>query len=147
MPNDINVVAGSGLVANSQPFSPLYNFGEGTFPVPNARDSLRNQRADPVAVTNPSDFSVNIGGRTTQITITGTAAEILPSPLESRRSLAIHNGGASIVYFGFTSGVTTANGFPLANNEKIAIDMAGNPNMRMWLISAGSSDVRLLELA
>ena len=51
------------------------------------------------------------------------------------------------MYFGFTASVTTSNGFPLVTNEKIAIDMAGNPNMRIWMISDSSSDVRLLELA
>ena len=147
MSHDINVVVGSGTVPNLQPLSPLYAFGDGRFPVPNARDSVRNRRADAVAVVNPSDFSVNIGGRTTQVTIGGTATEILSSPLEFRRALVIHNNGPSTVYFGFSSAVTTSDGFPLATSEKIAIDMAGNPNMRMWLISDSSSDIRLLELA
>jgi hypothetical protein len=147
MPHDINTVAGSGTVANMQPQSPLYAFPEGTFPVPNARDSLRNRRAESVAIINPSDFSVGIGGRTTQVTVGISAVQILPSPLEFRRALVIHNDGASIVYLGFTAAVTAADGFPLANGEKIAIDMVGNPNMLVWLISAGTSDIRLLELA
>lgn len=147
MPYEVNSVIGSGLVPNLQPQSPQYAFAEGTFPVPNARDSLRNRRADAVAVVNPSDFSVSIGGRTSQVTIGGSAVEILASPLEFRRALVIHNNGGSTVYLGFTSAVTTADGFPLTTNEKIAIDMCGNPNMRVWLISDASSDVRLLELA
>jgi len=147
MNHEINTVAGSGTVANMQPNSPLYDFGEGTFPVPNARDSLRNRRADSVAILNPSDFSVGIGGRTTQVTVSTSAVEILPSPLEFRRALVIHNDGTSVVYMGFTSAVTAGNGFPLASSEKIAIDMVGNPNMRIWLISAGTSDIRLMELA
>lgn len=147
MPYEINVVLGSGTTANLQPQSPLYAFAQDTFPVPNARDSLRNRRADAVAVVNPADFSVSIGGRTTQITIGGSPQEILLSPLEFRRALVIHNNGGGTVYMGFTSAVTTSDGFPLVTNEKIAIDMCGNPNMRVWLISDSSSDVRLLELA
>jgi hypothetical protein len=147
MPYEVNVVIGSGLVANLQPQSPYYAFPDGMFPVPNARDSLRNRRADAVAIVNPADFSVSIGGRTTQVSIGGVATEILPSPLEARRSLAIHNNGGDTVYMGFTAAVTTADGFPLTTNEKIAIDMTGNPNMRIWLVSDGASDVRLLELS
>lgn len=147
MPYEVNSVIGSGLVANLQPQSPYYAFPNGTFPVPNARDSLRNRKADAVAIVNPADFSVSIAGRTSQITISGVAAEILPSPLEARRALVVHNNGGSTVYMGFTSAITTANGFPLTTNEKIAIDMTGNPNMRVWLISDASSDIRLLELA
>ena len=147
MPHDINIVVGSGTISNLQPQSPLYAFPHGTFLVPNARDSLRNRRADAVAIVNPSDFSVSIGGRTTQITIGVSSQEILLSPLEFRRALVIHNNGSSTVYMGFTSAVTIANGFPLVSGEKIAIDMVGNPNMRVWLISDASSDIRLLELA
>jgi len=147
MTHDINTVVGSGTVANLQPASPHYAFTENTFPVPNAKDSLRNRRADAVAVVNPSDFSVSIGARTTQVNIGTSATEVLASPLESRRALVIHNDGASVLYIGFDASVTTGNGFPLANGEKISFDMVGNPNMRMWLISAGTSDVRLMELA
>jgi len=147
MPHDINTVVGSGTVANTQPSSPQYAFPEDTFPVPNARDQLRNRRADAVAVVNPSDFSVSIGGRNTQVDVSTAAIEVLASPLEFRRALVIHNNGGSTVYFGFSAGVTAANGFPLLTNEKIAIDMTGNPNMRIWMISDSSSDVRLLELA
>lgn len=147
MPFEINVVHGSGTVANLQPNSPLYSFSEGLFPVPNAKDSLRNQRAEAVAVVNPSDFSVSLGGRTTSVNIGSSATEILTSPLEFRRALVIHNNGNGILYMGFNAGVTTATGFPLAVNEKIAIDITGNPNTRIWLISASSSDVRLMELA
>lgn len=151
MPHDINVVRGSGTVANlanlGPILSPLYPFDPNTFEVPNARDTVRNQRADAVAVVNPSDFSVNLGGRVTQIDISTSAVQILTSPLEFRRALVIHNNGGSTVYFGFSASVTTSTGFPLVTNEKIAIDMVGNPNMNIWLISDSASDVRLLELA
>jgi hypothetical protein len=147
MSTEVNTVAGSGTVANMQPMSPVYSFPEGTFPVPNAKDTLRNRRAESVAVSNPADFSVSIGLRSSQLNVTASAVELTPSPLEYRRAIVIHNDGASVLYLGHSSAVTTADGFPLAAGEKIAIDLTGNPNTAVYGISGGTSDVRIMEFA
>ena len=116
------------------------------YPRVNNRNAPEARRGLGTVVVNPEDFSVHLGLGQQNITVMGTAVLLPPSPLEFRRALVIHNNGADILYIGGAN-VTTSNGFPLAANEKIAIDIQGNNSVRVYGVSGGSSDVRILELA
>jgi hypothetical protein len=118
----------------------------GQAPIPDVTKDLRMRTGEAAAIINPEDFSVFLGFRQQAISVTGTAAALPESPLENRRAIVVHNNGGDICYIG-ASNVTTANGLPLAANEKIAFDIQGNENVKIFVISDGTSDVRILELA
>lgn len=145
MPREYSTVIGSGTTPNVA-HSPPYGIPDGTYPVPSQRNSLRNRAGDGIVVLNPEDFSVSIGISTQAISVGGTATALPNSALENRRALVIHNDGPGILYIG-GSNVTTANGIPLASSEKIAFDIGGTPNVKIYAVSASSSDVRIMELA
>lgn len=141
-----STVIGSGTLASVQ-HGPAHNIPQGTFPVPPQRDSLRTRKGDGVVVLNPEDFSVSVGLRQQAITVPGGTGIALPSdPLEYRRALVLHNFGPGILYIGLAA-VTTADGFPILVNEKIAFDMQGTPNATVYGISDSTCDVRVLELS
>ena len=98
------------------------------------------------AIINPEDFSVHFGLNQQSISVSTSAVALPGSPLEYRRALVIHKECPDILYIG-RSNVTTANGFPIAVDEKIAIDIQGNVSVTVYGVSEGTSDVRLLELA
>lgn len=138
-------VIGSGTLPLVQ-HGPTHNITEGTYPVPDQRNSLRTRRGDGIVVLNPEDFSVSVGLRVQAVTVAGVAIPLPSNPMEFRRALVIHNNGSSTIYLGASS-VTTSNGLPLAAGEKIAFDIQGNPNVVVYAISASSVDVRIMELA
>lgn len=126
---------------------PAHNLPVGAYPGAHSKSELRTRVGDGVLVLNPEDFCVSIGLRQQAIAVPGGTGIALPAtPLEYRRSLAIHNMGPGILYIGL-AGVTTADGFPIAVNEKIAIDCQGTPNVTLYGVSDSTSDVRVLELA
>jgi len=120
--------------------------GPDTHPELGNNRELNARRGQGVVTLNPEDHSVHFGLAQQNIAVTSTAVPFPASPLEGRRCLVIHNNGSDILYIG-GSDVTTANGFPLAVNEKISIDIQGNQNVWIYGVSAGSSDVRILEFA
>lgn len=127
-------------------YGPAHHFVPGTFPGANSKNDLRTRVGDGIVLLNPEDFSVSIGLRPTAVTVGGSPTALPANPLEYRRALVIHNNGASTIYLGDSS-VTTSNGLPLVAGEKIAFDIAGNPNVVIYAIAVGSIDVRILELA
>lgn len=146
MPRDYNAILGSGCTPNLAE-APAYNITPGTFPVPDQRNSLRNRQGEGIVVLNPENFSVSIGLRQQAIAVPGGTGIPLPAaPLENRRSLVLHNVGPGILYLGLIN-VTTSDGFPIAVNEKIAIDCQGTPNITIYGVSDSTCDVRILELA
>jgi hypothetical protein len=62
-----------------------------------------------------------------------------------RRSIAIRNNGASTIYLGHNSGVTTADGFPLKADEIFHADVTGN--IPIYGIADAPTNVRIMELA
>ena len=80
-------------------------------------------------------------------TLTGTAAVIIASAAFPRR-VWIHNLDSAAVYIGGSSGLTTANGFPLpaaAATESTVfgpIDLA--PHAEVWGIGDSSAEIRFL---
>jgi hypothetical protein len=145
MARDSTTTIGSGTVPHLTD-SPTVNLNHNQYPNASARKALNTRFGQNSVLINVEDFSVFLGMNQQAVAVSTSALQLPPSPLPSRRALVIHNNGSSILYIG-GSNVTTANGFPLAANEKIAIDIQGNPNVAVYGVSAGSSDVRVLEFA
>jgi len=141
-----DVVIGSGTLPGLDTHHRLTGtIGGDIHPSVDNNRKLNARRGAGVVTLNPEDHSVHLG--LLQQNLSVTAAVPLPaSPLDSRRALVIHNNGPDILYVG-GSNVTTANGFPLIVNEKIAIDIQGNTNVWVYGVSDGTSDVRILEFA
>lgn len=136
---------GSGCVPHIG-YGPAHHFAANQYPGAHSKNELRTRIGDGIVLLNPEDFSVSIGLRPTAVTVGVTPTPLPANPLEYRRALVLHNNGASTVYLGDSS-VTTGNGLPLVAGEKIAFDIQNNPNVTVYAISAGSVDVRVLELA
>lgn len=92
-----------------------------------------------VTVINPISATL-----TPTSTTVGVTATLLPATaLAGRRSVVVHNSGSVTVFLG-PSSVTTANGLPIAPNEKISLDI--NASVLLYgIVSSGSADVRTLE--
>lgn len=146
MPVEYSTVIGSGTTPHVS-HAPPYAVPPNTFPIPDQRTELRARRGDGVVVLNPENFSVSIGLRQQAVSVSSGSSTALPTtPLENRRALVLHNAGPGTLYIGLAN-VSTANGFPLAVNEKIAIDCQGTPNVTLYGISDSTCDVRVLEFA
>lgn len=149
MAKEYVAVIGSGTTANVGPFNPSMSgaFPDGRYPVPSHHEkNVRARMGTGVAVLNPEDFSVFLGLNAQAILVGGTATALPLAALTNRRALAIHNNGPGTLFIG-RAGVTTSDGFPLAINEKIGLDILGNDNVTVYGISDSSCDVRILELA
>jgi len=127
-------------------YGPAHAFQPGAYPGANSKNDLRTRVGDGIILLNPEDFSVSIGLRPSAVTVTSSPTPLPTNPLEYRRAIVIHNNGASTIYLG-DSTVTIGNGLPLVAGEKIAFDIAGNPNVVIYAIAVGGIDVRILELA
>ena len=145
MTREYNSVVGSGCTPGLTD-APAYSIVQGTFPVPDQRNSLRNLTGDGVIVLNPENSSVSIGLAQQAISVGGTPTALPSSPLEYRRALVVYNAGPGILYIG-ASTVTTSNGMPMSVGEKIAFDIQGTPNVKIYGVSDSISDVRILELS
>ncbi len=142
MPFEYATVNGSGTVPSD--YGPVHGITQDQFPMPDQRNDLRTRRAEGVALLNPEDLSVNVGLRSSAVTVTTSATPLPTNPFEYRRALVIHNNGASTIYIG-GSNVTTSTGLPLDSGEKIAFDIMGL--VTVYAIAGSSTDVRILELA
>jgi len=146
MAREYTTVIGSGQVPHLS-IAPPYNLPEGHAPVPASRDGLLTRTGTGSVVLNPEDFSVSIGLSTEAITVTTSATPLPHASLEYRRALVVHNASSVPVYLG-NSSVTAADGLILAADEKIAFDMQGNPNVRLYaIVAAATAEVRIMELA
>ena len=76
------------------------------------------------------------GFKTSQTTITSSAAEVLSSPLALRKTVAIKNYSTGVLFFGHISGMTTTDGFPLASSESSILEV--DANTRIWMMSDGT---------
>lgn len=148
MSRELNVSIGSGTLPHIGPLLPSISgqFPDGTYPIPDTKRSLKTLLGQAVVVINPEDFSVHMGIRQQAVSVS-TAATPLPAVhMENRRALVVHNAGPNTLYVGGND-VTTANGFPIADGEKISIMIQGHGGMSVFGISTGVTDVRILELA
>lgn len=87
---------------------------------------------------------LNTAGQNRAQSVTTTAAEALGGStiLANRKMLTVRptNG---IIYWGFTTGVTTTTGTPIYTNEVFSI--SATDNLHIYVISAGTVDVRMSE--
>lgn len=113
----------------------------------NSIDTKLNTYNNSIAVTDISNNSAVNGAVT--VTNAATAINVGGSNLANRKNITIYNNSATpgnILYYGFSAGVTTANGFPLARNTSVSFELG--PNVTVYLISAtGSHNVRVVELS
>jgi len=94
-----------------------------------------------------ADISNN-GGTQGAITVSTSAieAKVGASPLANRKSLTVHNNSNKVIYWGYTSGVTTSTGSPLAKDTTAVFSVG--PSTSIYLIAAGSgNNTRITESA
>jgi len=142
MSREYSTTIGSGSLPHNRDH-PIYNGSNfaSQFPGVGSRDQLRTRTGEGAVVLNFEDTSLNKSFDNLQMDIS-TAAVPLPS-IVYQRVMALHNNGPDILYVG-TSIVTTSDGFPLATGEKMSIDLQGNDQVRLYVISGGDSDLRIL---
>lgn len=135
MAHEASVIVGSGA-----------NPGKSQVPF-NQTTQERQLRGTSVVVLNAEDNSAGLGGAVTQITTSGVAVQLPSSPLRYRRAISIRNNNPSTgtLYIGFTSGVSTSDGYPVEAGE--ALPMEINGAIQIWGISSANVDVRIIELA
>lgn len=64
----------------------------------------------------------------------------------SGSALAVYNNGAATVFLGHSSGVTTANGYPLAAGGQVSVQF-DSASQGLWgIVASGTVEVRTLEL-
>lgn len=151
MAHSLTVTFGSGILPHIADYHPVTSgiWQVGTYPQPKERygEARRLGNVTPVAILNMEDCSAHFGMRTTQITVGSSALPLPGSSLENRRAIAIQNLGPGTLYIGDDANVAIGDGYPLApnTNKEIAFDIKGN--VRVYGISDGTSDVRILEVS
>lgn len=104
---------------------------------------------DLVAIANWENAVPSIGGRVSNLTLSNTAPTQIPTSgnYPYRRTISISNANSSgTLWIGFSSGVTTANGYPLLINTSKDFNLAAT--IDLWAVgSTSGTDIRILELA
>lgn len=83
--------------------------------------------------------------RTVSVTTSATRLDTADeSDSRAGSSLVVTNNGAATAYWGYTSGVTTANGTPLAAAGQFSVQL--DEGEQLWAIAAsGTLDFRVAE--
>jgi hypothetical protein len=82
--------------------------------------------------------------QTSQYMVGLTAVQLGSTPLSNRSSLSVKvvcTLGA-IIYIGPTSGVTTANGYPLFNGDSVQLDLT--PAHQLWAVASAAGQLACL---
>jgi hypothetical protein len=82
------------------------------------------------------------------VTVTTTATRLDPETEATSHDgsyAAIYNNGSVTVYIGFTSSVTTSNGFPLAAGASMSFEFGYSGDALYGIVASGTADVRVLE--
>ena len=107
---------------------------------------LTGLRGSNVVIINPEDILCALGKTANSgFTVTSSATTLLTVPiLAGRRKLLVFNLGPQTVFIG-QSGITTSNGYPVPSGVEKAFDVLAYGGL--FAISAGTSDVRTLQIA
>jgi hypothetical protein len=107
----------------------------------------------PVGSTTVGDLQAtdraNTSGVSGAITVgtSAVAARVGGANLSERKTLTVYNGGTATIYWGYSAGVTTANGTPIEKKQQIDWQGLG-PNITVFLISGSAGqDIRVTESA
>lgn len=89
--------------------------------------------------------SIVSGGVQKQATVTTTAvlANVSGTNLANRTTLTVANMSTDLLYWGYTNAVTAGNGSPITQYQTAVWDIAASQDV--WIVSAGSSDIRITE--
>lgn len=92
----------------------------------------------------PARDVINVSSQYRAQSVTTTAAQALgaASILANRKFISITPTNGNIFY-GTNSSVTTTNGMPLFANQTLT--MSFTDNVQLWVIAAGTIDIRVLE--
>tara|TARA_R110000824_G_scaffold208303_1_gene393885 strand:- start:1256 stop:1663 length:408 start_codon:yes stop_codon:yes gene_type:complete len=134
MAQESSVRAGSGISV----------FREGM--TPGSDMLIPGLRGDNNVVINYEDINSKLGViQASGLTVVGDAVHVAgpTTRLRGRRQLMIQNLGAGLLFVGDSS-VTVANGVRVGSGETLTLDVLDVGNI--YAISAGVSDVRVLEL-
>lgn len=92
-----------------------------------------------------TNHASNVGILTTLASVTDTPAALLASNLAGRRKVIIQNTcGGGVVYVGDSS-VTTSNGLMIPKGASAEFEIG--PDVNLYIVGTGSSNVRVLEMA
>lgn len=112
--------------------------------------NLRNQAgteigtfSNPLSVSDVVNSNIGVQGAIT-VTTSAIEAKVGASKLTGRKALTAHNNGNVIIYWGYTSGVTTANGTPLAAGQVGSWKVGDNQSIFL-IATSGSQNVRITE--
>src|SRR3990167_7261398 len=91
----------------------------------------------PLPVTNINILPLVGIAQSTAVTVGDSATALPATPVESRRSLTVYNNSSSTVFIG-GSGVTTANGLPIASSQFSPTIDAGVKMLIYGIVSSGT---------
>ena len=86
---------------------------------------------------------INSAIKPTAVTVGATATAIPATARKGRKSILVKNVGDASVYFGDDT-VTTANGYPVAANGILELDLGENVVL-YGIVATGTQEVRILE--
>lgn len=84
---------------------------------------------------------LNSSGVQGTLTVGTSAIEVRvgSTRLENRKSVTLYNSSNNTIYWGYTSGVTTSNGTPIAKNQYI--EWSIGDQLPIYVIAASSGNV------
>lgn len=71
------------------------------------------------------------------VSTTAVAVRVGASNLANRKRLTFMNNGTATLFWGYDSGVSTSNGFPIFRNQPVSD--AWGPNTTIWIIAASGT--------
>lgn len=134
MARESSAIAGSGISVLREGLTP------------NSKGAVLALRGTNSVVVNYEDIGSKLGIVQSSGLVVSDIAIHVTGPenrLRGRRQLMIQNLGSDIAYIG-DSGVTTSNGFQIPSGDILSLNVLDLGDI--YAISAGTSDLRILEL-
>jgi hypothetical protein len=97
-------------------------------------------------VINYEDINSMLGLQSSGLQVAGNAIQVSgpDTRLAGRRQLQVQNLGTDPVYIGGDSSVSSTEGVRVPSGDSITLNLLDIADV--WIVSGGSSDVRVLEL-